>query len=110
MGIRIIDGRLPEQYKCEKCAPDSHRLKLWKDRREWEEKHKSGDEEKSEETPKRRDKKARKRLSRQNATHGGNMDGADDTAIYDSTPSSFVLTDECHHYTSISEVPWDIQK
>lgn len=118
MGISVTDGKLPKQYKCEKCDPDSHKplleafdrgLKLWKDRRESEEKQKS-DKEKSEEIPKRRSKKARKRLNRQNATNDDNMDDADESALYDSTPASFDLTDECHHYTSISEVPWDIQK
>jgi hypothetical protein len=60
---------------------------------------------------KRRDKKRAKKRARNGISmQYENMDDPDDALAHDAITASFPLTKECHHYTSISEVPWDIQK
>lgn len=116
MGIEITDDESLANFQCEKCAPDSHKelldasargVQLWEDRRKLYREGKNEDE-----AAKRRDKKRAKKRAKneRNSMQHENMDDADDAPTNDAITASFPLTKECHHYTSISEVPWDIQK
>ena len=61
---------------------------------------------------KKKSKKGRSQESEdeRNSIHGDSMDGVDEEFSLEVAMVEFPLTDECHHYTSIKEVPWDIQK
>jgi hypothetical protein len=115
MGIDMTDGGLPAEYKCEICAPGFHKElldacargeKLWEDRRKFIEATIE------EETPKRRDKKKARNGDKngKNCTRGDKLNDVDETPVHRSIATSFPLTEECHHYTSIAGIPWDIQK
>lgn len=116
MGVNIVDGEDPPDYLCEECAPESHKellqassqgRKLWEDRRKLH-----AQEAVEEPIPKRQRKKKAKKAAkdRQSLIQDTSMDEADETTSQELSTASFPLTDECHHYTSINEVPWDIQK
>jgi hypothetical protein len=118
MGISIVGGKLPSHYNCELCSPDAHKellgatargINLWEDRRKLHTQKAN-----EEGTPKYREKKARnsgknRRQSVQD-TSMDEADEADEAFVHEAVTVSFPLTDECHHYTSVREVPWDIQK
>lgn len=115
MGIDIVDGKFPAIYYCEQCAPESHKelleafdqgIKLWEERRKLHTQKEIG-----EDTPKRQKKKAKRTVEdRQNSIHDHSMNEAEDKLTQGSSTTSFPLTNECHHYTAVNEVPWDIQK
>jgi hypothetical protein len=115
MGIDMTDGGSPAEYKCEICAPGSHKEllkasargeKLWEDRRTYIEATIE------EETPKRRDIKNLRKGAKvgKDSTRGNNLNDVDETPVHKTVITSFPLTEECHHYTSIAGIPWDIQK
>jgi hypothetical protein len=61
---------------------------------------------------KKNSRKARPREAEdeRNSMHDDTMDGVNEGSSLEVAMVEFPLTDDCHHYTSIKEVPWDIQK
>jgi hypothetical protein len=114
MGISIVDGESPLDYNCEKCDPSSHKelleaidrgIKLWEGRRKLH-----GKQVLEEDTPQHLGK-ARKRVTDvRSSRHENNISDAEEIFAQEDVTTLFPLTDECHHYTSIKQVPWDIQK
>ena len=48
-------------------------------------------------------------LNREVSPKEGGEDAMEQDASIEE-PATFPLTDECHHYSRVGEVPWDIQK
>ncbi|KIN04826.1 hypothetical protein OIDMADRAFT_116016 [Oidiodendron maius Zn] len=115
MGIGIVDGESPPDYNCEQCDPKSHKelleaidggIKLWEDRRTL---HGNWSNEKD--TPQRLGKKTGKGDKEvKNSINENSIGDGEDVFAQEDVSTIYPLTDECHHYTSIRQVPWDIQK
>lgn len=118
MGISTHTEELPRNYQCERCAPDTHKelLGIMANGRDvWNERRKAdGQGVTREEQPEH----AKKQVTweDQNGAHTTSSEDVDmphtvkDADQIDAPSQAFPLTDECHHYTRVSEVPWDIQK
>lgn len=116
MGVSPEDEELSENYKCEQCAPELHKellaasarsVNLWEERRRAHEKQ-ATEQEQIEHGDKKRSRKSDRKM-RDSLSHSHGIDDTDE-ASKASNMNLFPLTDECHHYSHVSEVPWDIQK
>lgn len=108
----------PVLHYCEQCDPDKKRMLLkgtdqsviglWEERRCEKHAQKTIEEDNS--------KRQRKKKAKHSAKHDQrpipdeNINELEELVDQGPANTPFALTDECHHYTTISDVPWDIQK
>jgi hypothetical protein len=104
MGIKKADGKSLSVYNCEQCDPNSHKELLKAiDRLGNQAAQKDGPQGLTE-------TRGQRPRDQQSLIQENSIRDTGEAFTQEGLTPSHHLTDECHHYTSIKEVPWDIQK